>query len=508
MSILERLRSGTDSTATRLIIGAIMLLFILWIPSGRSNRYNSTGILAEVGSEAVGEAEFERLRANALRQAGGSPTKDEIEEMNKQILEELIRTKAELQEAERLGIAVSDEEVARVIVKTEAFAGADGKFDQEIYQKLLKNVGMTKAGYEAQVHDQLVIAKLQDLVAASVTVSEAEVRQAWQADATRLELAFVRLPATAFYGDVVIDPTERDAWLKENTDKVKARYDERFERQFNLPKRYELRSIVLRTDIPGVGEDEVKARAEAVRAQAAAGADFSQLAARWSESLGAGAGGRLGTIAASQLDPAVAAAADAAGKGKLSEVVKTPTGFQILWVDDILDAKVISFDEAKTDLATAMLQENRVGDAMKAYAAKVIEGWKATGLPPAELLATHQLEVESTGEFSLGAGEVPRLGSAPALLAAIGSAGAGTVLDAPIEIRGAPTLVAVKSRTSPDEGTWAAEKEALRAQLLARRRMAFAQLWLDDLVKRSDVVRHVEFGKKAEDPAAKEAKAP
>ncbi len=487
MSVLENLRKGTDSTSTRLLIGVVVAVFIFWgVGQGNGDK---TSVYATVNGTTITDSDFRRAYVPQARQAGRNLSEDEEKELGAKVLTDLIQQEALVQEADRLGVTVSDEEVVREYVKIPSFQ-VDGKFDEKTYLRLLKANNLQRAQFEDDLRRDLLVRKLFDFAGYSVAVTDAELREAYVLDETALDLAFVRLPTSAFLDDVTVSDADRDTFVTQNGDRIKKRYDEGFERFYNLKKRYQLRTILLRTDIPGADEEAVKARAEAVRAEAVAGADFEELAKRWSEDLTASNGGNLGLQAVDQLDPAVTTAADAAGVGKVSEVVKTTRGFQVLLVEKIEDAKVISLDEAKADIAVAMIKEERAPQAVAAFAAKLVEAWKAQGAPPAELLAEQGLSADSTGEFSLGDPEVPRLGDSAELRQQIEKAPAGYVVPVPLQLKDNTFVVAVASRTDADPAKFEENRDRIEGRLRAQRRAAFLEQWTSDVVAQAKVERN------------------
>jgi peptidyl-prolyl cis-trans isomerase D len=491
MSVLENLRKGTDSTSTRLLIGLVVAVFIFW-GVGR-NRNPQTSIYALVNGVAITDSDFRRSFNLAARQSQHNLSDEEEQQLGTQVLTSLIQEEALVQEADRLGVSVSEEEVAREVVKIPSFAGEDGKFSEKIYEKALKANGMSKGHFEIEIRRQLLVTKLEDLAKRSVNVTEAEVKDAWAKQETSLDLTFIRLPPEAFLADIPISDADRDTFVTQNADRIKSRYDEQFDRFYNLPKRYQLRTILLRTDIAGVDEAAVKARADAVRAEAAAGADFATLARRWSEDLSASNGGNLGLLAQAQIDPAVVAAADGAGVGKLSEVTKTSRGFQVLLVEKIEDAKVISLEEAKPEIAVAMLREERAPAVIDAFAGQLVQAWKDGGAPPAALAEPKHLVVDTTGPFALGDAEIPRLGDSAELRAAIASAPTGYVVPVPMKLKGTVFVIGVGSRTDADPSTYDNVRPMIEGRLLAERRGAFLEQWRADVVAHATVKREAKL---------------
>lgn len=487
MPVIETFRKGLDSTGTKAFIGIVVAAFVLWGVGGQSSQ--RTTIYVTVNGVTLTDTDVLRPFQAAARQRGGNLSESEQDQLFADVLEELIRQQVLLQEAERLGLAVSPTEIARELKKQEVFFGDDGKFSEKTYERVLKQSGLTPARYEKQLHDALMIQKLQDLATRGVDVSEVEVRRAWEERATTANLSFVRVPESAFLESIPVDDAELAAFVQANGDKLKQRYDAAFERQYNLPKRYTLSTILLRTDIAGVEPAEVRARAEAIRAQAEGGADFADLARRWSEDLTAAAGGNLGTQSADQLDPVVVKGADAAGAGKVSAVLETARGLQVVKVAAIDEAKVIPFEEARDDIARTLVREGKVGDVARAWASSLLTEWQAGGVAPAARLDEKRLRVETTGEFSLADPQVPRLGAATEIRAALKGTPSGGFVPMPIKVGDAWMVVQVTHRTDPDPAKYATESTTVRAGLRYAKREAFVQAWVDELVAKARIER-------------------
>lgn len=487
MSLLENLRKGTDSASTRILIGVVAAVFIFW--GVGSNRGQKTSIYAEVNGQSITDTEFRRAYTARARMMGRNLSEEEESQLASQVLQELIDAEALVQEAKRLGVSVSDEEVAREVVKVDAFK-KDGKFHEKTYEKALKANGMSRGVYEANLRRSLTLQKLIDLAGLGVAVTDAELEQAYTSRETTLDLAFVRLPVTAFFEDIPVSDADRDAFVQQNGDKLKARYDEVRDRQYDLPKRYQLSTILLRTDIAGMDKEAVRAKAEEIRGKAAGGADFAELARTFSEDLTASNGGSLGMQAVSQIDPVLVTAADKAGKGNVSEVVETGRGFQILRVEDLQEAREIPFEEARNELAVTMIREERAPEVVRAYAQKIADAWKATGEPPRDLTEPKKLAVDSTGAFSLEEPQIPRIGDAPELRAMALTAPVGQVLPTPIVVRGTTFVVAVSDRSEADMSRFGDAKPMLRAQLLVQRQAQVLEAWTSDVKARAKIVQH------------------
>ena len=140
---------------------------------------------------------------------------------------------------------------------------------------------------------------------------------------------------------------------------VEDAYKQRFERFYNLPKRFTTSTILLRTDLVGADKDKVALKLEALRAEAAGGADFATLARTLSKDTGSAEGG--GDLGFSDRNAFVKPFADALAKLKKGQMTDAPVqtnfGWHVIQVQDERALKVPTFDEAKGNLQRGMQQQ-------------------------------------------------------------------------------------------------------------------------------------------------------
>ncbi len=493
MSVIERMRNSTESPFTRLIIVLVGVIFV--VAGGRGARQGCAGgMAARVNGETVSLVDYDRAFANTLQRAGGGLTDDKRAQLRGAVLDQLVLQRLILQEASAMGLAVSDEELARDLKAEKAFQ-KDGVFDPALYDQIVGRMGLSRAEFEQQQRQQLLIQKVQDIATQGVLVSDAEVRTAWTSENTRLEVTYVRLPPANFLDGIEVSDADRDAWIAANGPAIESRYKADYERSYNLPRRFHLHSILLRTDMPGIDKEAVKAHAEAVAAEAAAGADFAALARRWSEDLSVKDAGDLGVLPADAIDPVLAAAAEATGVGKVSGVVESGRGYQILRVEAIEAARIVPVEEARPGIAVQLIREERVESVVADYGARIIAAWKADPLVvPRDLTEARSLAVDTTGPFSLADEGVPNIGDGPVvadLLTTLRSARSGEVLAVPVTVKGMSYVLAITSRTEPEEATYAAESATVRARLELFAKQGFVKAWVAQLRKAAKVQVYV-----------------
>ena len=128
-------------------------------------------------------------------------------------------------------------------------------------------------------------------------------------------------------------------------------YYEAHPQEFTLPERVTLSEISLSTE--GKSPDEfvaVRDKLEGLRASVVHGNDFNQVARLYSEGSTAKDGGGLGTFKRGELAPQFDAIVFQMGKGQISDVIQTRTGFEVLKVEDHLQAGLQPLDKVEADI--------------------------------------------------------------------------------------------------------------------------------------------------------------
>ena len=195
MALLESIRQQTDSPWAKIVFGAVVLVFVFW-GIGASGGPTTTAI-AEVNGNRITDTELHRQMRNISRSQGASQNEDDLNRLAADVIKQLIQTEVLLQESDRTGIEVSDEEIVRELKKIEAFQTSDGTFSTELYERNLKNIGLTRGRFEDQLRDSIALQKLETLARNSVTISDASLERLYRQDSTELTVSFVRIPDSA-----------------------------------------------------------------------------------------------------------------------------------------------------------------------------------------------------------------------------------------------------------------------------------------------------------------------
>jgi peptidyl-prolyl cis-trans isomerase C len=129
---------------------------------------------------------------------------------------------------------------------------------------------------------------------------------------------------------------------------------------FETPEMVRARRILIKTDESSSKEDKKKAKekAEEISNRIRAGEDFAKLASKFSDdSATKENGGDLGFISRGKISPDFEKVAFSLKKGEASGVVETPSGFQIIKVEEKKKAVVEPYDKIKDKIKAKLFAE-------------------------------------------------------------------------------------------------------------------------------------------------------
>ena len=162
-------------------LGLIIVTFLFFgiYPTSTSDR-----VAAKVNDDIITFDEWNRLSQNladTYRQIFRDQFNEDMRKMlRQQAIQELIQNRLLSQEAERMGIRVSDKELQRSILEIPAF-NANGRFDKRAYEYYLNRFNLTPATFESSQRDMLRRQRLVRMIEDSVDVTDAEVVEAMAA---------------------------------------------------------------------------------------------------------------------------------------------------------------------------------------------------------------------------------------------------------------------------------------------------------------------------------------
>ncbi len=352
-----------------------------------------TDVLAQVGDQEITVGEFRTVYLQQLQnyqaQSGGGITAEILQSMgiDRQILQQMIDEYAALEEAQRLGVTVSDAEVRGRIVSFPAFQQNGQFIGEEAYRQVLQvqQPPMTPAQFEEDVRRSLMLERLQALVTDWITVTDDDLQQehirrnekirvsaiSFRADDFREGIEASDEDVAALYEQsatdytvpekrrlrfVLIDvPAMKEAFAPSDAD-VQSYYDNNLGR-YTEPVTLRASHILLRTADRDAAE--VQAQAEAIVAEARGGADFADLARQYSEDDATmELGGDLGSIAPGQMTPEFEGAAFALEQDAISDPVTSLIGVHIIKATEKTGGTSQTLDEVRESIVDLLKQES------------------------------------------------------------------------------------------------------------------------------------------------------
>jgi peptidyl-prolyl cis-trans isomerase SurA len=238
------------------------------------------------------------LKQVAVSQRSESAKKQMVEAIEKEMLDTLIDRTLTRQEAARQKISISDDEVQSAI---DNFKRQNG-LDQEAFEKGLEVEGISLEEYRERVRENF----MQSLLVNRVIRSR-----------------------------IIVTQTEIETYYHAHPEKFKGE------------KKYHLRNILAASE----------SEAAHVLSRLDQGLSFPEAARQFSAAPNAGDGGDLGVFDIDTFNDAVKAAVKSLKKGEYSRVISTNQGFQIIFVEEILDAGGKTLEQAREEIQDILYRE-------------------------------------------------------------------------------------------------------------------------------------------------------
>ncbi len=150
--MLESLRRGAHTWVAKFLFGILVFSFGIW---GVADVFTGwgRGSIATVGSTSIPVEEFQRAYQNELdrfsRDANKRITSDQGRAigLDRRVMAQLVGGAAIEAHAKELGLGISDKTLAETIEQDEQLRGPDGKFSKAYFIGLLRQVGLSEAGF-------------------------------------------------------------------------------------------------------------------------------------------------------------------------------------------------------------------------------------------------------------------------------------------------------------------------------------------------------------------------
>ena len=339
--MMTKLRESTGIIMWIVILAFVGLIVVEWGADYSGTSRSRSDAVGVINGQEVSLKLFQQALRNAARQRGREERGDDgalVREVWQAIVNETIVS----QELERLGIEITDEELAaytreappQPVQEIEVFQ-RDGEFDPQLYQQFL-NDQTTFADarnrefimqIERMWENQLLNHRLQTLLMETVRVSAPEVRKHYVDRNEKVRVEYVFSPsAPPSDGGTEFEESEIEAEYSASAD------DYRHGRQVKI--RY-----ALFPRVPSAADSaDIEKQAHGLREDIVAGADFGELAEAMSEDEGSAAsGGDLGTFGRGRMVAPFEEAVFALEPGEVSQPVLTRFGWHLIKLEERLE---------------------------------------------------------------------------------------------------------------------------------------------------------------------------
>ena len=366
----------------------ILAFIVLYVPAFQGADAGSPGeVIATVGGLPITVGEFQkrhyrtrqfyerlyqgRLDAAAFRRLG----------LEEQTFDTLVMDRLVALEAKRLGLAVSDDALARALATSPDYQ-ENGRFlGGEEIRRRLELQGVTVREFEQDLRRRLLREGLEGLLTDGVPVSDAEAEREFRRRTEQVKLEYVLVDAGRFRAESA--PGEAE---------VKARFESRRE-SYRIPERRVISYVLLDTETlkprvtvtdrdleayyrehreefkqeaeacaahilvkvrpspqepEGHTEEQARGIAQGLLERLKGGADFAALAKKSSEDPGSAPnGGDLGCFPRGRMVPAFDEAVFGMQAGQLSDLVQSNFGFHIIKLNSIREEQVPALAQVK-----------------------------------------------------------------------------------------------------------------------------------------------------------------
>ncbi len=458
----------TPGRVKKYVLGGMLVVICVsmaWyvVPSGGTAGLGlggpGKGVVATVSGEEVTATAVQRQAKQLLQQQfprGGAQANSLLPFFAQRAAETLISEKILLAEAQRMGLKATDDDLRDYLHQGQLgqvlFPG--GNFiGKEAYEDLVsRNGGYTVPQFEQLVKDEILINKLRNLVGSSASVTDAEVRQQFEKQNTKVKFDYAVIkkddilkglkPADAelkAYYDrnqktyvnsipekrqlkyVVFDTSKVLTQTQVTRQDLESYYDQHRE-EYRVPEQVNVRHILIKSPLPGPDNkvdqkavDAAQAKAQDVLKQVKAGGNFADLAKKYSEDPGSAKnGGSLGWIGKGRTVPEFEKVAFSLPKGATSDLVKSSYGFHIIHVDDKQDAHVKTLDEVQSQIEP-LIKQQKAAQAAQHEAEQLVSDARSNSLEKAA--AAKGLQVITT-DFVSRNNLLPGIGSDPQFMTA------------------------------------------------------------------------------------------
>jgi peptidyl-prolyl cis-trans isomerase D len=353
-----------------------------------------------------------------------------------QVGQQMVEQQVLLDEADRLGISASNQDVVDFLHKGQfgELLFPRGQFigDARYASFVNDQFNMSRDEFENEIKKSIVIQRLQKYVTAGVTVSDKDVRSQYRKDNIKIKFDYAVLSSDDLRKTINPSDAELQAYFNQNAARYKnavpeqrrityfaftpsqlpggvpqptqqeiQAYYNQHQSEYMAPETATSRHILIKVDPNADAKTDAaaKAKAEDILKQLKNGANFAALAKKYSDDPGSkDNGGELGPSQRGRMVPEFDKAIFSQKIGEYT-IVKTQFGYHIVQVESRQPAHQQALNEVEPSIQATLIRE-KLSQAEENYARTLTAEAQKSGLQ--STAAAHHLELVTTPPVSAG----------------------------------------------------------------------------------------------------------
>ena len=300
-------------------------------------------ILVKVNGEIITQSDLEDRQIGAIRARGVQPSTNAelfqlLAEVTPGVIANLVEELLLIQRGKELGYQLSDDQFRDFLDNLKAENGIET--DEEFLDLLERQEGMSLDDFRRLTERQMLASQVQSIeILNRVAITDVEARE----------------------------------YYEEHID------------EFTEPASVTLREIIIAVPATGglMADQRARTRAAAVMERLAAGEDFEAVATEVSDASSARYGGLIGPFQLSEIAEAIQELIATMEVGGVSDLRRTPQGYQILLLEDLTDDAARPFEEVRNQISENVFNDRRLEEYAKyldELREEAIIEWKSTEL--------------------------------------------------------------------------------------------------------------------------------
>jgi peptidyl-prolyl cis-trans isomerase D len=350
--------------------------------------------------------------------------------MEQQVGTQLVQQQVLLEEADKLGIRATDDDVRQYLHTgpTGEVLFPNGKFigDDQYAALISERLNMSVKEFEDSVKTDIMVRRLQALIAGGVTVSDQEVRETYRKQNIKIKFDYAVISADDLRKTINPSDSDLEAFFKKNathyasavpeerkiayfaftpsqipggvpqpTQQQIQQYFTSHQSEYSVPEQARSRHILISVPAGADAKTDAaaKAKAEGILKQLQAGGNWADLAKKNSDDPGSkDSGGELGFSQRGRMVPEFDTAIFSQKIGDI-KIVKSQFGYHIVQVEERSTAHAQSLSEVQSTIQATLLRQSQA-QAEDNYAKALTSEAIKNGLE--KTAAAHQLQVVTT----------------------------------------------------------------------------------------------------------------